>query len=93
MATDRTDRQQRQIDLEKTVSRSREIVERARLQRQVRAEMAEAAQERAWLRDQVAEMIDDARSLQELADLGVSDELIRGLGLSSAVRHLRRGDA
>ena len=91
MIRDESDRQQRQIDLEKRLSRSREIIEQNRAQRRLWAEMAEAAEERAWLRNEVAHLLAGAGSRQDLRDLGISDELIRDLGLSAAADRLRGG--
>lgn len=91
MVRDESDRQQRLIDLETRLSRSREIIERNRVQRQLWAERADAAQERAWLRAQVADLIASAGSLQDLRDLGISNELLRELGLSATACRLLRG--
>lgn len=91
MVRDESDRQQRQIDVEKRLSRSREIIEQNRAQWQRWAELLEAAQERAWLRAEVRDVIAGAESLQELRELGISSELIRELGLGAAARRLPGG--
>ncbi len=85
MAADRGRLDQRIIDNEVRLSRSRALIEDTFLQRERWADAREAGEEAAWLRGRLAAMIAGA-SGGELEELGLTDDMVREAGLGNSLR-------
>lgn len=89
MAESGENREQRIIDHEVRLSRTREIVEGYAAGRRARGESREAWRQAAWMRERLAGLIAGA-SLEELDSLGVTDQVVRELRLGASVQAVWR---
>lgn len=80
--------EQRIIEHEARLSRARETVDDCLARRQARRERGQAAAETEWVREQIVSIIAGAADEEELEGLGVSDEVVRELGLGSSLREV-----
>lgn len=85
MASNQDRREQRIIEHEVLLSRTRAIIQDYLVARQERADARAATEQNAWMRTQVSDMIARA-SADELEGLGLTDELMRELRLGTSVQ-------
>jgi hypothetical protein len=85
MASSRESRQQRLIEHEMRLSRTRALIDRYAAWMQERDDARDAGRETAWVRRRMAEMIAGA-SPDELHALGVTDEVVREMRLGTSLR-------
>jgi type II secretory pathway component PulF len=84
-STRREEFEQRLIDHEVRVTRAREAVEQYQGGRQSRAELRTSAAEDRWFREQLITMLAAASTLEDLAGLGLTDELVRTTRLGDSL--------
>ena len=87
MGTRGENREQRIIDHEVRLSRTREIVERFAAREGVWAERYEARQQTAWLRRRLIDLI-ASTPLEEMENLGLTDQSVRDVRLGTSVREV-----
>lgn len=78
-------KEQRIIDHEVLLSRTRETIEQYCAGRRARGERGEAAEQADWMRGRLADLIASA-SLDELNALGVTDQTVREMDLGASVQ-------
>jgi hypothetical protein len=89
MALDGGSREQRIIDHQVLLSRTREIMERFAARERAWGDRREARQQTAWLRRQLADLIASA-SPEDLEALGVTDQAVREVRLGASVQAVWR---
>lgn len=77
--------EQRIIDHEVRVARTRAAVQRVHATREAQRERRQALQEMLWLREQCVAMLRTAATEEELQGLGLTDEVMRELRLGDSV--------
>lgn len=85
MARPTDDPEQRQIDQEVRLSRTRETMHLSHEARERRRDRRSARAENAWFRDQLILMLKGAETEEELAGLGLSDGLIQEANLGDSL--------